>query len=138
MGEPDSVAWRVSIFPSGGEESTFSYDATAGFYEPLEYYSELSGSYEGSMGQSSLGISIYSSQEEGEIAIGTVWMYVDDERYYLGEKMAEPEKDVYMVESDAGEEVVLDAYAIEGTIVIDLYVDGQYIDEYFMVEHYVP
>ena len=116
----------------------FSYDTTAGFYEPLEYYSKFGGSYEGSTGQSSLWISIYSSQEEGETEIGNVWMYVDDEEYYLGMIIAEPEKDVYLVESDTGEEVVLDAYTNEGIIVIDLYVDGQYIDGYMMVEHYVP
>lgn len=136
LGEPDSVAWRVSVSPSGGEESTFSYDATVGFSESLEYYSELSGSYEGSTGQSSLSISIYSSQEDGETAIGTVWMYADDEQYYLGEIIAEPEIGVYLLETDTGEEVVLDAYSDYGTIVIDLYMNGQYIDEYTMVEHY--
>lgn len=138
LGEPDSVAWRVSISPGGGEESAFSYDATAGFSEPLEYYSKFGGSYEGSTGQSSLWISIYSSQEEGETEIGNVRMYVDDEEYYLGMIIAELEKDVYLVESDTGEEVVLDAYTNDGIIVIDLYVDGQYIDGYTMVEHYVP
>ena len=64
-------------------------------------------------------------------------MYIGDEWYYLGEISAELEKDVYLVETDAGEEVILDAYSYDGTIVIGLYVDGEYIDEYWMVEHYV-
>ena len=137
LGEPDSVAWRASIFPSGDEESTFSYDTAAGFSRPLEYYDQLSGLYEGSTGQQSLSISIFSSQEEGETAIGTVWMYVGDEQNYLGEIIAEPEPDVYLVETDEGGLIVLDVYPNYGPIFIDLYVDGQYIDEYTMVEHYV-
>ena len=121
-------------------DEVFPYDTTAGFSESLEYYSKFSGFYEGSTGQSSLSISIYTSWEE--TSIGTVGMYIGDEYYYLGEIIAEPEKDVYLVEADTGEEVMLDvhsgygAYLDYGITVIDLYMDGQYIDEYTMVEHY--
>ena len=149
------VPWRditeENIETATGYTSTTLVDSTAdygdpsvnmpsGFSEPLEYYSELSGFYEGSTGQSSLSVSIYTSWEEK--SIGTVGLYVDDEWYYLGEIIAESEKDVYLVETDTGEEVVFDvhsgygAYLDYGIIVIDLYVDGQYIDEYLMVEHY--
>ena len=81
------------------EPSDFAYDSSPIEYsEPLEYYSQLSGAYEGRRDQTTLSISIYSSQEEGETAIGTVWMYVDDEQYYLGDIIAEPEPDIYLVE----------------------------------------
>lgn len=133
---PSDILLETSEVSDYTEEKTFSYDTTAGFSQPLEYYYQLSGLYEGSTGQSSLSISIYSSQGEEETEIGNVWMYVDGEQYYLGMIIAE-QNDIYLVESDTGEEVVLNAYTYEGTIVIDLYVDGQYIDTYTMVEHYV-
>ena len=63
-------------------------------------------------------------------------MYIGDGWHYLGEIIAEPEKDVYLVGTDTGEEVVLDVYLYDGTIVIGSYVDGEYIDGYWMAEHY--
>ena len=104
------------------------------YSDPLEDYSELSGLYEGF--NSSLSISIYSSQEEGETVIGNARLYFENEEYYLGEIVVIPGKDIYLVETDEGEEVLLDVKSDYGVIVIDLYVDGQYIDEYSMVEHY--
>lgn len=80
-------------------------DMPSEFSESLEYYSGLGGFYEGSTGQSSLSISIYTSWEEA--SIGTVSMYIGDEWYYLGEIAAELEKDVYLVETDTGEELCL-------------------------------
>ena len=119
------------------EPSDFAYDSSSMEYsEPLEYYSQLSGAYEGRRDQTTLSISIYSSQEEGEAAIGNAEMYIDDEWYYLGRIIPESEQDVYLVETDTGEEVVLEAYTYDSTIVIELYVDGEFIDEYWMVEHY--
>lgn len=111
------------------------YDNSSMEYsDPLEDYSELSGLYEGF--NSSLSISIYSSQEEGETVIGNARLYVENEEYYLGEIVVIPGKDIYLVETDEGEEVLLDVKSDYGVIIIDLYVDGQYIDEYSMVEHY--
>lgn len=115
--------------------SDYDYgNSTMEYSDPLEYYSKLSGLYEGI--NSSLGISIYSSQEEGETVIGNARLYFENEEYYLGEIVAIPEKDIYLVETDEGEEVLLDIYPDSQPIVIDLYVDGEYIDEYYMVEHY--
>lgn len=136
LGEADNVAWRVSISLPWTEEDTFSYDTATNFSESLDYYSELSGTYDGRRGQSTLSVSIYTSWED--TSIGTVNMYIDDEWYYVGEIVDEPEKDVYLVATDTGEEVVLNVYSYDGTIVIELYVDGEYIDEYWMVEHYEP
>lgn len=125
-----------------GEDTITFDDTAAGFNKPLEYYFELSGSYESNSGQSTLSIGIYSSQEEGEASIGTVWIDTEEESYYLGEIIAEPEENVYLAETDVGEKTVLYVYYIYPedyeTIYIDLNVDGQYIGGYTMVEHYVP
>lgn len=126
--------WKTRYDDYDGLSDSSNDNGAMGFTKSLEYYSELSGSYEGSTGQSILSISIYTSWEEA--SIGNVEIYVDDEWYYLGNIIAEPEQDVYLVETDAGEEVLLDVYSAYGTIAIDLYVDGEYIDEYLMVEHY--
>lgn len=121
---------------SSADYGALSADMPSEFSDPLEYYSKLSGLYEGY--NSSLWISIYSSQEEGETEIGNARIYVENEEYYLGEIVVIPEKDIYLVETDEGEEVLFDVKSGDEIIVIDLYVDGQYIDEYTMVEHYVP
>lgn len=121
-----------------GEDTITFDDTAAGFSKPLEYYFELSGSYKSSSGQSTLSISIYSSEEE--TGIGTVWVDTEMESYYLGEIIAELEENVYLAETDMGEETVLYVYYIYPedyeTIYIDLNVDGQYIGGYTMVEHY--
>ena len=117
------------------EPSDSAYDNSSMEYsDPLEDYSKLSGLYEGF--NSSLSISIYSSQEEGETVIGNASLYFENEEYYLGEIIVIPEKDIFLVETDEGEEVLLDVQSDYGVIVIDVYVNGQYIDGYSMVEHY--
>lgn len=103
--------------------------------EPIENYYGLSGAYSGSLEQSTLSLSIYSSQEEGEVAIGNVEIYVEGGWYYSG-NVVPIEKDVYQVVTETGEEVLLVASTSDSSIGLQLYVDGEYIEEYWMTEHY--
>lgn len=121
----------------GMENSPFDYNADGNMAgsEPIESYYMLSGSYSGYREQSILSLSIYSSQEEGETSIGTVEIYVAGEYYCSGE-VVPINKGTYKVTADTQEEIVLMAYESDSNIVLQLYADGQYIEEYWMVEHY--
>lgn len=109
-------------------------DIMKGYQEPLENYYELSGFYGGSTEQSTLSISIYSSQEEGEVEIGNAEIYVKGD-YYFG-YIIPLEKDVFGVFTDTGEEIVLVKTVFNDIIVLQLYMNNQYIEEYWMQEHY--
>lgn len=99
--------------------------------------SAISGSYGGTMGQSTLSVSIYSSPEEGEAGIGNAEIYVEGGQYSYHGQIAELTTNVYKVATDTGEEVLLAASkADDGTITVALYVDGQLVEEYLMMEHY--
>lgn len=113
-----------------------SFGNVSGVYqEPIENYWKLAGSYSDSMGMLTLRLSIYTSQEEGEIEIGTAEIYANNWQYYLG-PIIPMEDNIYKVETDTGEEVLLVEAASDGGVVLQLYVDGQYLDEYQMKEHY--
>lgn len=135
--------WSVVISePSEEEEVIFGYeeeDAPSSVYiqEPIENYLRLSGSYSASIGQSSLGIGIYTSQEEGEIEIGTVAIYAENGDYFVG-TLIPTSAGVYEVVTDTGEEVILIEVDSDDAVTLDMYVDGQYLEEYWMTEHYVP
>lgn len=128
--------------PSDEEEEIFGYEeegdpSSVYIPEPLENYLRLSGSYSDSMGQSTLGIGIYTSQEEGEIEIGTVGLYTEDEEYFVG-YLIPTAKGIYEVVTETGEEVILMEVGSEDIVTLDMYVDGQYLEEYQMTEHYQP
>ncbi len=135
--------WSVVISePSEEEGIIFGYeeeDAPSSVYiqEPIENYLRLSGSYSASVGQSSLGIGIYTSQEEGEIEIGTVAIYAEDGDYFVG-TLIPTAAGVYEVVTDTGEEVFLIEVDSDDAVTLDMYVDGEYLEEYFMTEHYQP
>lgn len=102
--------------------------------EPIESY-RLSGYYGGMMGQSTISLSIYSSTED-EIGIGNADIYVEGGQYsYYGE-IVELTTNVYIVAADTDNEVLLSVSTWEDTIMLHLYVDGQLIEEYLMMEHY--
>lgn len=121
------------------EEKDRFYEAT--FDDTtLESYYGLAGFYEGSTGQSTLSLSIYSSQEEGETAIGTAVISEESEisYSYCGEVFT-LEKDVYKVVANGGEiEVLLVVSMYNGNILIQLYnsTGEECIEEYHMVEAY--
>lgn len=102
---------------------------------PIEYYAKLAGAYSGSTPDSVIYLNIYSSQEVGEIAIGNAEIYGLN-FYYYGE-VVELYKDTLIVATDSGEEVLLTASEDSGGIRLVLSIDGEYIDEYWMYEHYV-
>ena len=96
----------------------------------------LSGSYGGMMGQSTISLSIFSSQEEGETGIGNAEIYVEGGQYSYNGQIAEAAVNVYKVATDTDEEVLLAASTSDNGIVLQLYVDGNLVEEYFMLEHY--
>lgn len=102
--------------------------------EPIEDYDELAGKYDGT-GQSSLSLSIFSSQEEGETAIGNIRIYLENGQSYEGEVFP-AERDGYQVVTQTGEEIRMMASKENGIIRLQLYVDGQYVDEFWMAEHF--
>lgn len=139
----NDARWSVVISePSEEEGIIFGYeeeDAPSSVYiqEPIENYLRLSGSYSASVGQSSLSIGIYTSQEEGEIEIGTVVIYAEDGDYFVG-TLIPTAAGVYEVVTDTGEEFFLIEVDSDDAVTLDMYVDGQYLEEYWMTEHYQP
>ena len=121
-----------------GSDMTSRYpsdDILPEYYEPIENYWGLSGFYIGNTGQSTLSFSVYTSQEEGEREIGSADIYTDNGQHYSG--MVIPiEKGVYKVIADAGEEVLLVESSSDDVVALQLYVDGQFLEEYRMKEHY--
>ncbi|WP_172472143.1 hypothetical protein, partial [Thomasclavelia cocleata] len=77
-----------------------------------------------------------SSQEEGETGIGNAEIYVEGGQYSYNGQIAEAAVNVYKVATDTDEEVLLAASMSDDTIMLQLYVDGQLIEEYLMMEHY--
>ena len=90
-----------------------------------------------SMGQATLSVGIYSSQEEGETAIGNAVIYTEDGKYFAG-SLIPIDTDTYQVTTSIGEEVLLKEASFSDEVLLELYVDGQYIEQYYMTEHYVP
>lgn len=102
--------------------------------EPIESYYVLAGKYD-STGQSTLSLSIFSSQSEGERAIGNIWIYLQNGKSYEGEVFP-LEKNGYQVVTDTGEDIMLAVSEDGDDIVLQLYVDGQYMEEFWMTEHF--
>ena len=101
---------------------------------PIEDYYRLSGYYSDSIGYTGFSLSIYTSQEEGEKAIGTLVWYEDDEEIYLGELIPLGE-DVYKIVLTTEDEMILEETKGEG-IILQLYINEEYVDSYRMIEHY--
>ena len=114
-------------------------------YEKIEYAS-LSGNYGGMQGMSSIDLNMYSSPEEN--SVGNADVYVQGGEYSYSGEIAEVATNVYKVANTDGQEVLLAISTeiaeydpgedpnSEGTLWIQLYVDGQLIEEYMMLEHY--
>jgi len=116
-------------------DSFEAYDGNASIGNQIEHYYELSGRYRGNSEQSVLSLSIYSSQEEGVTEIGNVEISVGGSLQYCG-NVIPSSKDTFYVETDTGGEVLLVKSTVDGIIVLELYVDGQKIEDYRMQEHY--
>ena len=101
----------------------------------IEDYYRLSGIYSDSMGESNLSISIYTSQEDGEAAIGSATVYTDEEEIYLGEIWL-LEEGAYKIEMVTGDEIILRESEGEDVIVLQMYGNGEYLGDYRMIEHY--
>lgn len=67
--------------------------------------------------------------------IGTADVYANSRQQYSG-VVTSVEKNVYRIATDTGEEVMLIEEDYGDVIMLQLYVGGQYLDEYQMVEHY--
>lgn len=125
----------IRIYNLATGNSDYSGNVSGTYQEPIENYWKLSGSYSDSTGSLTLSLSIYSSQEEGEIEIGSVDIYASNGQHYVG-SVTPVEKNVYKIATDTGEEVLLIEEDFGDIIMLQLYVDGQYLGEYQMVEHY--
>ena len=96
--------------------------------DPIEE-SALAGSYSPSAGGAALALSIYTDEgDEGEIGVA--------EGAYSG-LIVNVRTNVYRIITDTEEEILLGVSTGEdGTVVIRLYADGAYVDEYVMTEHF--
>lgn len=101
----------------------------------IEDYYRLSGRYSDSMGEGYLSISIYTSQEDGETAIGSATLYADEEEIYLGEIWL-LEEGTYKIEMETGDEIILMESENEDVIVLQMYGNGEYLGDFRMIEHY--
>ncbi len=126
---------NIKIYSSLYEQNGLTDDILSEFQEPIEQYWRLSGFYNAGIGQSTLSISIYSSQEEGETEIGSVEIYADDGQYFVG-TLIPIEEGTYEVMTDTGEKVLLIESPSDYEVILQMYVDGQYLEEYQMTEHY--
>lgn len=106
------------------------------YYKPIENYSRLSGAYVDSVSQTTLSLSAFSSQEEGVVVIGNAEIYTSNRQYYFG-RVIPTEENVYKVMVDTDAEVLLVESASSEGIILHLYVNGEYVDVYQMLEHYV-
>lgn len=126
---------HIVIYNHAIDRGGLSDGTVTGYQEPIDYYYELSGRYSGRVEQSVLSLSIYSSLEEGETAIGNVDISVKGIQNYHGDVFFSS-KDIFYVETDTGGKVLLVKSTSDGIIVLQLYVDGQWIEDYWMQEHY--
>ncbi len=108
-------------------------------------YAALSGNYGGMQGMSSIDLSMYSLPEDS--SVGNADVYVQGGEYSYTGEISEVATNVYKVANTEGKEVLL-AVSTEiaeydpgenqdsGNLWIQLYVDGELIEEYMMLEHY--
>ena len=113
---------------------TYNYMEVSG--TTLEDYLAFGGTYISTMDGSSLGVGIYTSQEEGESEIGVAYAQLGDEVYFSGDLY--PIRDnTFLIETGYEDEIILE-FTYADPIYADLYVNGEYIEQYQMVEHYEP
>ena len=112
--------------------------------EKIEY-AAISGNYGGMQGMSSIDLSMYSSPENN--SVGNADVYVQGGEYSYTGEISEVATNVYKVANTEGKDVLLavSTQTVEynlgydqdsGTLWIQLYVDGELIEEYMMLEHY--
>lgn len=126
---------NIKIYSSLYEQNGLIDDTILEPQDAIEAYWRLSGFYSASTGQSTLDISIYTSQEEGETEIGSVQLYADDGQYFVG-VLIPIDEGTYKFMTDTGEEVILTESPFGNEVILQMYVDGQYLEEYRMTEHY--
>lgn len=101
--------------------------------ETIEYF-DLSGKYVGDNLSSEIELNIYSSPEQD--IIGNVQIASESTEYNYSGEVSEVEKNVYCLEN-VEDEVLLSVYRNDdGILMIELYVNGEYVDQYTMQEHY--
>lgn len=97
---------------------------------------ELGGYYGGIIdAQSVLDFSVYTEDSDND-SIGIVDLYVEGGQYSYNGEVYEISPNLYAVAVDTGEEVLLVAYEDDDNIILQLYVDGEYITEYALMYSY--
>ena len=101
--------------------------------ETIEYL-DLSGNYTNDNASSEIELNIYSSPEQN--VIGNIQIVSDNTEYNYSGEVSEMEKNVYRIEN-VEDEVLLSVYRNDtGILMIGLYVNGEYVDQYTMQAHY--
>lgn len=98
----------------------------------------IAGKYEGLIESSSASLSIYSGATEEEIAageVGSASIDIGGGVLYEG-TLISLENNEYAVKNDTGHEVILQVFFFRG-LFFELYIDGEHVDTYHMVEAYM-
>lgn len=117
------------------------YPAQMNYYperlEPLD----VAGYYGGDYGQSVAYVNIYSSPEDIEVGNATIYFDSEIERYggneYSGE-LLELDTNLYCLVNDGDEDILIGVNydADNDLILLEVWIDGQYVETYYMSEHY--
>ena len=104
--------------------------------------SDLSGYYMGSFGQSVGDISIYSSMDESYCGNATMYLDSEIENYggtELKGELLQTDEDTYLLEAEDCDWSVylITKYSSEyDSIMIEMWINDELVEEYFMMEHY--
>lgn len=130
----------LDVSPDGeGQEAVFEVDLKDFSYNLKEQYRESScmddaGKYIGTKYDSEIYISMYTSPDD-EWIVGNVEIYSEDGEYDYSSEIAEVMENAYVL-IDTEDDVVLETFEDDGTIWLRLFINEEYIDAYWMQEHY--
>ena len=103
---------------------------------------DIAGYYGGDYGQSVADISIYSSPEDAEVGNANIYLDSEIEVYggneYVG-CLVEVDKNLYQLQTDGDQTILIGVnYDAGGDYIsFELWIDNQYVETYYMMEHYV-
>ncbi len=117
------------------EEESGGVSEIAHSTEYIDTY-ELSGGYLGNTYSDDISISMYSSQEPGEIYVGTLTVYLGKNTQINGD-LYEVDTNVYAAETDYGVITLGFYFDMDGVLSFEMYLDDEFVDSFAMYEQYI-
>ena len=133
----------ISYIIRSGDEELSAVDTPnemASGIDEIETY-EISGAYAGIWGNSTASVSMYSSGEEDGF-IGNISLYLDSQIPVYGGlsiegKLKRLDVNLFCVQYDDMEVLLGISRDNAGDIMIELYINDEYVESYFMTEQYI-